>query len=78
MKNKQVHLSPVYPFGWIDRPPSINRLIGLKWMAHLLHPNLFPLDLSVETRKFYNLFYHVELDDKELGKLLKWTRGAPN
>jgi len=70
VKNKKVYLSPVYPFGWIDRPPSVNRLIGLKWMASLLHPDLFPLDLAAETRAFYKLFYHVDLADADLQNLL--------
>lgn len=78
VKTKRVHLSPVLPFGWIDRPPSINRLIGLKWMAHLLHPDLFPLDLAAETRAFYELFYHVALSDADLDRLLQRTRGRPN
>ncbi len=70
VKNKRVYLSPVYPFGWIDRPPSVNRLIGLKWMAHLLYPELFPMDLPEETRRFYELFYHVTLSDREITELL--------
>lgn len=70
VKNKRVYLSPVHPFGWIDRPPSINRLIGLKWLAHVLHPNLFPLDLAAETRRFYELFYHVKLNEPELQALI--------
>ena len=28
--NQRVYLSPTAPFGWIDRPPSINRMIGLQ------------------------------------------------
>lgn len=77
VRNKRVYLSPVYPFGWIDRPPSINRLIGLKWMAHLLHPGLFPLDLSKETRDFYELFYHVSLDDTLLNALIETAPVMP-
>lgn len=77
VKKEQVYLSPSAPFGWIDRPPSLNRLIGLKWMAHLFHPELFPLDLASETRRFYDLFYHVKLNDRKLERLLEWTRGTP-
>ena len=29
----RVHLSPKLPFGWVDFPPSVNRLIGLWWLA---------------------------------------------
>lgn len=77
VKNRRVHLSPVLPFGWIDRPPSLNRLIGLKWMAHLLHPELFPLDLAAETRAFYRLFYHVELGEEALNRLLEQASPVP-
>ncbi|WP_226627654.1 iron ABC transporter substrate-binding protein [Alloyangia pacifica] len=34
----QVYLSPTAPFGWIDRPPSLNRMMGLRWMARLFYP----------------------------------------
>ncbi len=29
----RVHLSPKMPFGWVDFPPSVNRLIGLWWLG---------------------------------------------
>ena len=31
----RVYLSPNVPFGWIDFPPSINRLIGLRWLGRM-------------------------------------------
>ena len=34
----RVHLSPKLPFGWVDFPPSVNRLIGLWWLAKILYP----------------------------------------
>jgi len=40
-----VHLSPKLPFGWVDFPPTVNRLIGLWWLAKILYPDLFPEDL---------------------------------
>ena len=30
------------PFGWFDVPASLNRLLGVQWLARLLHPTLFP------------------------------------
>ena len=33
VREKRVYLAPTAPFGWIDRPPSLNRVIGLKWLA---------------------------------------------
>ena len=54
---------PGLPFGWIDRPPSLNRLIGLRWLAGVFYPDLVRQDLRAETREFYRLFYQVELDE---------------
>jgi hypothetical protein len=54
-----VHLSPKLPFGWVDFPPCMNRLIGLRWLAKILYPDAFPEDLRALTRDFYARFYHV-------------------
>ncbi len=75
--NGRVHLSPTAPFGWIDRPPSLNRMMGLIWMAGLLYPEAWPQDLRAEARAFYNLYYHVDLSDEELDRLLEWADGQP-
>lgn len=75
--NGRVHLSPTAPFGWIDRPPSLNRMMGLIWMAGLLYPEAWPQDLRAEARAFYKLYYHVDLSDEELDRLLEWADGQP-
>lgn len=66
----RVYLSPVLPFGWIDRPPSLNRLIGLDWMAATLFPGRHAIDLRARTRAFYTLWYHVDLTEAQLDRLL--------
>jgi iron complex transport system substrate-binding protein len=71
----RVYLSPTAPFGWIDRPPSLNRMMGVKWLAGLFYPNEVKQDLREETRSFYDLFYHVDLTDAELDRLLQWAEG---
>src|SRR5262249_27204613 len=50
VKDNRVHLSPKMPFGWVDFPPSVNRLIGLWWLAKILYPTLFAEDLRTLTR----------------------------
>ena len=45
--------APQYPFNWIDRPPSVNRIIGIKWLANLFYPELFHYDIRAETSDFY-------------------------
>jgi iron complex transport system substrate-binding protein len=71
----RVYLSPTAPFGWIDRPPSLNRMIGLEWLAGLFYPDQVKQDLRELTRSFYDLFYHVDLTDAELDRLLQWAKG---
>ena len=70
VRGGHVALSPGLPFGWIDRPPSLNRLIGLRWLADVLYPDRTGWDLRAETREFYHLFYQVELDDAKLDRLI--------
>ena len=70
VKRGRIHLSPGLPFGWIDRPPSINRLIGLRWLAGVFYPDAARYDLRADTREFYQLFYHVDLDEPALDRLL--------
>ena len=75
VRTGRVFLSPTAPFGWIDRPPSVNRFMGLTWLAGLFYPEFLDQDLRTETRDFYRLYYHVDLSDEELDRLLEWARG---
>ncbi len=77
VRDGRVYLSPTAPFGWIDRPPSLNRMMGLIWMAGLLYPDAWQGDLREDTRAFYELYYHVDLSDEELERLLEWAEGRP-
>ena len=66
----RVHLAPGVPFGWIDFPPSINRLIGLRWLARILYPDAFLEDLRPVVREFYTRFYHQAPTDAQLDALV--------
>lgn len=70
VRTRRVHLSPKLPFGWVDFPPSVNRLIGLWWLAKILYPDLFPEDLRALTRDFYSRFYHVTPNDMQIDRVL--------
>jgi iron complex transport system substrate-binding protein len=65
----RVYLAPALPFGWIDEPPSVNRLLGLIWAGHTLYPAFYPEDLRAEARDFYRRFYRIELDDEQFEAL---------
>jgi iron complex transport system substrate-binding protein len=66
----RVYLAPKLPFGWVDFPPSVNRLIGLWWLAKILFPARIPEDLRVLTRVFYSTFYHVTPSDDQIEHVL--------
>jgi iron complex transport system substrate-binding protein len=73
VKAKRLYLAPAQPFGWVDEPPAANRLIGLRWLAKLLYPSLFPEDIRSEARRFYALFYQREPSDQQLDAVLAGT-----
>jgi iron complex transport system substrate-binding protein len=79
VRDRRVYLAPTAPFVWIDRPPSLNRVIGLKWLAGLFYPDRLSHDLRETVRAFYRLFYHVEPGDIEIDTLIAWSKGqAPS
>ncbi|NTV07327.1 MAG: ABC transporter substrate-binding protein [Chlorobium limicola] len=70
VRNGDIHQIPFTPFGWFDRPPGINRLIGAIWAAETLYPDLYPFDIAETTKDFFKIFYHRELSDVELQHVL--------
>lgn len=70
VKNKKVYFLPKGPFSWFDRPPSFMRLLGLKYVISILHPDLYELDIYEESKKFYKLFLDLDLDDSQIDDIL--------
>lgn len=70
VRSGRVHHAPGLPFGWIDSPPSVNRLIGLRWLGKVLYPEQFPEDLTDTVRAFYTRFYHVDPGEDAVRRLL--------
>lgn len=75
--DKRIYLAPVTPFGWIDGPPSVNRLIGLSWLTNLFQPASFAFDQKRDAREFYKLFYHVDVSDADIAALSDTTPREP-
>ena len=75
VRKRRVHCAPSLPFGWLDGPPGVNRLIGVHWLVQLLHPAhpavraLEPLPVAVQ--RFYRLFYGADLSPKAVAALLE-------
>ncbi len=71
VQSGRVYLSPNVPYGWIDFPPSINRLVGLRWLGRSLYPDTFPEDLRPFVREFYTRAYHQTPTPEQLDALVR-------
>lgn len=57
LKNKNLLLAPHLPFGWLDGPPGVNRLIGVAWFFSQMH-RTSTRDYEIErVAEFHRLFY---------------------
>lgn len=67
---RRLLLLPDVPFGWIDRPPSINRLLGCAWLATGGGTRPGP---DVTAAAFSELFYGRRLStDEARGLVPRW------
>jgi len=71
VREGRVYLIPSAPFNWITRPPSFMRILGAKWIASLLYPTHYKIDMVKETESFYRLFLGVELTDEDTRDILQ-------
>ena len=53
--------TPMGPYNWMGFPPSVQRYLGMLWMAKLLYPEAADYDLYEEVARYYDLFYHCAL-----------------
>ena len=85
VRGQRVYLAPRQPFGWIDDPAGVNRMVGLYWLSATFYPTTLEEDLRTNVRDFYQTFYGVALTDRQLNALLRpavppavLTESAPN
>jgi iron complex transport system substrate-binding protein len=71
VRDRRVYLTPLLPTNWVDRPPSVNRVLGMKWLANLFYPEYFNFDIYREAKEYFRLFYNLELSDEELDRILQ-------
>jgi iron complex transport system substrate-binding protein len=71
VRDGRVYTMPDVPFAWLDRPPAINRFLGLQWLANIFHPDLYDVDMIEVARDFYKNVYWVEdISDEEILEML--------
>ena len=66
----RLHLVPSLPFGWLDGPPGVNRLVGLPWLVSRLHGAPLGKDEVERVRAFHIQFYGFAPEKASLEKVL--------
>ncbi len=67
---------PMGPYNWMGFPPSVQRLLGMLWMAKLLYPDAAQYDLYEAVKTYFDLFYHCDLDEDAFNELVANSIGA--
>ncbi|HZK56867.1 MAG TPA: ABC transporter substrate-binding protein [Clostridia bacterium] len=70
IKSKKIYEIPSTPFSWFGEPPSVARIMGLKWIGSIIYPQYFEFDLENEAKDFYKKFYNIELTENNLNEIL--------
>jgi len=71
VRNKRTFYVPSQPYLWFDMPPSVNRILGIIWFSDIFYEQ--PEEITKQkVTKFYQIFYHYNLTEKEYANLFKW------
>lgn len=61
VKDGRVYAMPNLPWAWCDRPPGVNRIIGLEWVCNLLYPDIYQIDIVERTQEFFKVMLNVDI-----------------
>jgi iron complex transport system substrate-binding protein len=73
VRARRIHVAPRLPFDWMARPPSVNRLLGLVWVAMVLSPPDQRAGLERDLRELLTTLLQRQLTADELQELLAST-----
>ena len=75
IQNGAYYEVPMGPYNWMGFPPSVQRLLGMLWMAKVLYPEAADYDLYTEAANYFELFYHCELTQEQYDALVANSLG---
>ena len=76
IKNGNYYEVPVGPYNWMGFPPSVQRMLGMMWMAKILYPEAADYDLYTEVAEYFQLFYHTTLSEDAYNALVANSIGT--
>ena len=71
VQNNHYYEVPASPYNWVGMPPSVNRFLGMQWLAKVFYPDTFTYDLKERVQEYYKLFYDYELTDAQYQTLVE-------
>lgn len=63
--------APFGPYNWMGFPPSVQRYLGMLWMADVLYPEAVDYDLYEEVSNYFDMFYHCDLSAEQFEALME-------
>lgn len=75
VKDDHYYETPGVPYSWMSSPPSVNQILGIRWLGKIVYPKVFTSDIRKDAKKFYKLFFNYNLSDKELNQMLARSIG---
>lgn len=70
VRDGRVYEVPGDPYEWMDKPPSVQTVLGVLWLGNLLCPEIYDFDMVATAQEFYRLFWGYELTEAEARSLL--------
>ena len=70
VQDKKTYVIPYMPYNWFDRPPSVIRMLGAKWLGNLLYPDYYKYNMKTEVKEFYDKFFHINISDEQYEEII--------
>ena len=76
IQNGAYYEVPMGPYNWMGFPPSVQRILGMQWMAKELYPDAADYDMYETTQTYFQLFYHCDLTAEQYAALTAHSLAA--
>ena len=75
VKEDHYYEIPGRPYSWMSAPPSVNQVLGARWLMSVVYPDQYEGDIYEDVRNYYKLFWHYDLSEEELQEMLQNSAG---
>ena len=76
IRDGRYYEAPMGPYNWMGFPPSVQRILGMQWMAKVLYSDAADYDMYETTQTYFQLFYHCDLTAEQYAALTAHSLAA--